>query len=43
MVITASLPKQLVDKLHAEKKETGLAMSEVIRRALDDYFRGRGK
>jgi len=33
-----SLPENYVEKLKKEKSETGQAMSEIIRRALDLYF-----
>lgn len=40
---TISIPKQCDDKLVKEKKETGLTISEIIRRALDNYFHERSK
>lgn len=36
---TISLPNNYTDKLKAEKKSTGQTMSEIIRRALDLYFK----
>jgi len=36
---TISLPKNYTDKLKKEKKETGQTMSEIIRRAIDLYFK----
>jgi len=36
---TISLPKNYTDKLKSEKKATGQTMSDIIRRALDSYFR----
>jgi len=42
MVVTINLPKQMVDKLKEEKKETGLAVSDLIRRAVSMYFDNRG-
>ena len=40
---TASLPKQYVEKLKEEKQSTGQTISEIIRRALDLYFKEQGK
>ena len=34
-----SLPKPYADKLKAERLKTGLTSSELIRRALDLYFK----
>ena len=34
-----SLPSQYVEKLLAEKKKTGKAIAEIIRTALDLYFK----
>jgi len=31
-------PEQLIEKLKNLAAKTGLTMSEIIRRALDDYF-----
>jgi predicted DNA-binding protein len=38
---TISLPKNYTDKLKKEKTETGKTMSEIVRRALDLYFRDK--
>lgn len=38
---TISLPNNYTEKLKKEKKETGQTMSEIIRRALDLYFKER--
>ena len=35
---TISLPPEYNELLESEKKRTGAPMSEIIRRALDDYF-----
>ena len=42
MRATYSLPNQIVDRLRKESAKTGLAMSEIIRRAVEQYFR-KGK
>lgn len=36
---TISLPKNYTEKLKKEKAATGQTMSEIIRRALDLYFK----
>ena len=36
--INFCFPEQLIEKLKKLSKDTGLTMSEIIRRALDDYF-----
>lgn len=36
---TISLPLPYTEKLKKEKKSTGQTMSEIIRRALDLYFK----
>jgi len=38
MNVTLSMPKQYNDKLKEEAKETGISLSEIVRRALDLYF-----
>jgi predicted CopG family antitoxin len=38
---TISLPVGYTEKLKKEKMSTGQSMSEIIRRALDLYFKGR--
>jgi hypothetical protein len=38
-----SLPKPYADKLKAERMKTGLTSSEIIRRALDLYFKEQGR
>jgi len=39
--ITLSLPKQTIELLRKEKENTGLAYSDIVRRALTLYFRGK--
>lgn len=34
-----SLPKELLERLMAEKEKTGASMSEIIRRALRAYLK----
>lgn len=41
MNLTLSMPKQFVDKLKKEAEETGMSYSEIVRRALDQYFTGK--
>ena len=36
---TISLPNNYTEKLKTEKKATGQTMSEIVRRALDLYFK----
>lgn len=36
--INFCFPEQLIEKLKSLSNKTGLTMSEIIRRALDDYF-----
>ena len=36
--INFCFPEQLIEKLKSLANKTGLTMSEIIRRALDDYF-----
>jgi hypothetical protein len=38
-----SLPPQYIEKLRAEKKLTGKGYAEIIRAALDLYFRQKGQ
>jgi len=33
------IPKPLLTKIEEERKATGLTMSEIVRRALDLYFK----
>ena len=39
MNITLSMPKQFVDKLKGDAKKSGLTYSEIVRRALDQYWK----
>ena len=43
MNITLSMPTQYTERLKQESKETGLNYSEIVRRALDLYFRENSK
>jgi len=38
MNVTLSMPKQFVEKLKEDAKETGMTYSEIVRRALDYYW-----
>ena len=33
-----NLPEKYVEKLKAKSKETGLSMSDIVRRAIDAYY-----
>lgn len=35
-------PKQMLDRLRVAQKQTGLTISELIRRAVDEYLKGMG-
>jgi predicted DNA-binding protein len=35
------LPEQVIEKLKAEAKRTGLTVAEIIRRAIDTYLEKR--
>ena len=37
--VTHHLTDQLVKKLKEEKERTGLTVADIIRRALDEYFK----
>ena len=39
MNVTISMPKQFIDKLKDDGKQTGMTYSEIIRRALDQYWK----
>lgn len=43
MNVNLSMPKQFVDKLEAEKKRTGMSLSEIVRRAVDEYLERKGR
>lgn len=36
--INVTIPEQMLAQLNAQKKDSGLTLSELIRRALDYYF-----
>ena len=43
MNITLSMPPQFISKLKQESVTTGLSYSEIVRRALDQYFKEAAK
>jgi predicted DNA binding CopG/RHH family protein len=43
MNLTLSMPKQFTEKLKKESEATGMSYSEIVRRALDQYFAGKAE
>lgn len=43
MNITLSMPKQFIDKLKEDANKSGLTYSEIVRRALDQYWKEQQK
>jgi len=43
MNVTLSMPKQFVDRLKLDTNKTGLTASEIVRRALDQYWKEASK
>ncbi len=39
--VNYSLPQVYTDKVRKLSEQTGLGMSEIVRRALDEYFEGQ--